>query len=54
MAMLLEGFWGPHYPCIHTPSKQPGDSGLLEAALCRKVFFIWSQDHLYQNHLSAG
>lgn len=50
MAMVLEGCWGPHSPHIHTPSRQQGDSGLLEAALCRTV----SQDHLCHNHLRAG
>lgn len=54
MALLLEGFWGPYYPRIHTTSKQPRDAGLLEAALCGTVFLMWSQDHLYQNHLNAG
>lgn len=37
MAVLLEGFWGPHCPRIHTPSKRQGDPS-LEAALCRTVF----------------
>lgn len=38
MAVLLEGFWAPRYPCIHASSKEPRDSGLLEAALHRTVF----------------
>lgn len=38
MAVPLEGFWAPRYPCIHAPSKEPGDSGLLEATLHRTVF----------------
>lgn len=38
MAVPSEGCWAPRFPCVHAPSKEPGDSGLLEATLRRTVF----------------